>query len=80
VIAGFIYVVDFENGMQYRRGYPHRRRRIKRDLANIQDCKVSLSENIRIRPTRMGSCVEARPPAVWLVMWSHGFRSLSVNW
>jgi WWE domain len=43
VIAGFIYVVDFENGIQFRRGYPRRRRRIKRDLAGIPDCKVSSS-------------------------------------
>jgi len=40
LIAGFIYVIDLENRVQYRRGYPARRRRIKRDLAGIPDCKV----------------------------------------
>ena len=40
LIAGFIYVIDLENGFQFRRGYPRRRRRIKRDLVDIPDCKV----------------------------------------
>jgi len=42
LIAGFIYIIDLENRVQYRRGYPGRRRRIKRDLAGIPDCKVRL--------------------------------------
>jgi len=42
LIAGFIYVIDLENNIQYRRGYPARRRRIKRDLAGIRDCKVGV--------------------------------------
>ena len=41
LIAGFVYVIDLENNFQYRRGYPRRRRKIKRDLANLPDCKVS---------------------------------------
>jgi len=42
LIAGFIYVIDLENSVQYRRGYPSRRRRIKRDLAGIPNCKVGV--------------------------------------
>jgi len=42
LIAGFIYVIDLENKVQYRRGYPTRRRRIKRDIAGIPDCKVGV--------------------------------------
>jgi len=42
LIAGFIYIIDLENRVQYRRGYPTRRRRIKRDLVGIPDCKVSV--------------------------------------
>ena len=32
LIAGFLYVIDFENMMQYRRNEPQRRRRVKRDI------------------------------------------------
>ena len=35
LIAGFIYVIDFENMWQYRRNDPSKRRRIKRDLSSI---------------------------------------------
>ncbi|XP_026468487.1 E3 ubiquitin-protein ligase rnf146-like [Ctenocephalides felis] len=36
LIAGFIYIIDFESMMQIRRNEPHRRRQIKRDIATIQ--------------------------------------------
>ena len=39
LIAGFLYVVDMDNMIQYRRNNPTRRRRIKRDLVNIPDKK-----------------------------------------
>jgi len=32
LIAGFLYVIDFENMIQYRRNEPQRRRRVKRDI------------------------------------------------
>lgn len=48
LIAGFIYIIDLENHVQYRRGYPTRRRRIKRDLPGIPDCKVGLLSGISI--------------------------------
>ena len=35
LIAGFLYIIDFENMIQYRRNDPTRRRRIKRDLSTI---------------------------------------------
>lgn len=35
LIAGFLYIVDLENMLQLRRNDPSRRRRIKRDHANI---------------------------------------------
>ncbi|XP_046397741.1 E3 ubiquitin-protein ligase RNF146 [Ischnura elegans] len=35
LIAGFLYVADFDGMVQLRRGDPSRRRRIKRDLASI---------------------------------------------
>lgn len=39
LIAGFLYVVDLERHIQYRRNDPTRRRRIKRDLKTIPDKK-----------------------------------------
>lgn len=48
LIAGFMYIIDLENGVQYRRGYPGRRRRIKRDFAGIPDCKVCLLRSVSI--------------------------------
>lgn len=35
LIAGFLYIIDFEKKLQYRRYDPYRRRRIKRDLVSI---------------------------------------------
>ncbi|KAK6637626.1 hypothetical protein RUM44_008048 [Polyplax serrata] len=35
LIAGFLYIADFDKMLQYRRSEPNRRRRIKRDLATI---------------------------------------------
>lgn len=35
LIAGFLYTADFDSMLQCRRAEPHRRRRIKRDLATI---------------------------------------------
>ncbi|XP_064486430.1 E3 ubiquitin-protein ligase rnf146-like [Ornithodoros turicata] len=35
LIAGFIYVIDFDQMVQHRRDHPSRRRRIKRDLISI---------------------------------------------
>lgn len=39
LIAGFLYVIDLKNMIQIRRNDPTRRRRIKRDTANIPDKK-----------------------------------------
>lgn len=39
LIAGFLYIIDFENMLQYRRNDPTRRRKIKRDLVSIPDKK-----------------------------------------
>jgi len=36
LIAGFLYIMDFETMLQLRRNDPSRRRRIKRDLATIE--------------------------------------------
>lgn len=35
LIAGFLYLIDFDQMLQYRKSEPSRRRRIKRDLASI---------------------------------------------
>lgn len=35
LIAGFLYMIDFDQMLQYRKSDPTRRRRIKRDLATI---------------------------------------------
>lgn len=35
LIAGFLYIIDLENMLQLRRNDPSRRRKIKRDSANI---------------------------------------------
>ena len=34
LIAGFLYIIDFEHMLQYRRNDPSRRRRVKRDVAS----------------------------------------------
>ncbi len=34
VVAGFVYIVDIKDMVQYRKNYPTRRRRVKRDKAN----------------------------------------------
>ena len=39
LIAGFLYIIDFDNMLQYRRNDPTRRRKIKRDLITIPDRK-----------------------------------------
>ncbi|XP_014673074.1 PREDICTED: E3 ubiquitin-protein ligase rnf146-like [Priapulus caudatus] len=39
LIAGFLYVVDFDSMVQTRRNDPHRRRRVKRDRVGIPDRK-----------------------------------------
>ena len=40
MIAGFIYIVDFYNMAQYRKGNPHKKRKIKRETTGqIIDCK-----------------------------------------
>lgn len=36
LIAGFLYIIDFEKNVQSRRCDPNRRRRIKRDSVTIQ--------------------------------------------
>lgn len=55
LIAGFLYVVDIENMIQYRRNTPSRRRRIKRDLADIPDKKGVAGLSYRLcPPKRMG--------------------------
>ncbi|VDI27838.1 E3 ubiquitin-protein ligase rnf146-like [Mytilus galloprovincialis] len=39
LIAGFLYIIDLENMIQYRRNDRSRKRRIKRDLISIPDVK-----------------------------------------
>ena len=50
LIAGFLYVIDFENMIQYRRNEPQRRRRIKRDQRD-QITNMKGVAGIRIIPT-----------------------------
>ncbi|KAI1285599.1 E3 ubiquitin-protein ligase [Halotydeus destructor] len=39
LIAGFVYVIDFEKMMQYRRNEPQRQRRVKRDHLDTESTK-----------------------------------------
>ena len=73
LIAGFIYIIDLENKVQYRRGYPGRRRRIKRDLAGIPDCKVSVcNQTISKLRCRSEICSPpARGPHYGLLLYVH---------
>ncbi|GIY05339.1 e3 ubiquitin-protein ligase RNF146-B [Caerostris extrusa] len=47
LIAGFLYVIDFQKNIQVRRCDPHRKRNIKRDLITIQKKGVA---GIRCQP------------------------------
>ena len=49
LIAGFLYTIDFEQMIQYRRNEPHRQRKIKREkIQNVADCKGVAG--LRIKP------------------------------
>ena len=40
MIAGLLYVLDFESMVQYRQGQPHKKRNIKREIrSEVIDCK-----------------------------------------
>ncbi|RWS10505.1 E3 ubiquitin-protein ligase RNF146-like isoform X2 [Dinothrombium tinctorium] len=39
LIAGYVYVIDFDAMLQYRRNEPHRKRRVKRDLPDSASTK-----------------------------------------
>lgn len=50
LIAGFVYVIDFENMVQYRQSDRTKKRRIKRDLVNIPGKKGIAGLKIGIPP------------------------------
>ncbi|XP_040564518.1 E3 ubiquitin-protein ligase rnf146 [Lepeophtheirus salmonis] len=52
LIAGFIYVIDFENQVQYRKNYPGRRRKIKRDVFDAPSKGVAGLHTTRALSTR----------------------------
>lgn len=56
LIAGFLYIVDVDNMIQYRRNTPSRRRRIKRDLATIPDKKGVAGLSYRLCPRKRLGC------------------------
>uniref|UniRef100_A0A224YXW7 E3 ubiquitin-protein ligase n=1 Tax=Rhipicephalus zambeziensis TaxID=60191 RepID=A0A224YXW7_9ACAR len=64
LIAGFLYIVDFEHMVQVRRNDFSRRRRVKRDLASVPKkgiAGIRLEEqaregNARVPPQRPGEC------------------------
>ncbi|XP_076263368.1 E3 ubiquitin-protein ligase rnf146-like [Rhynchophorus ferrugineus] len=56
LIAGFLYVIDFENMLQLRRNDPSRRRRIKRDFSTIPKKGIA---GIRTEPP-LSSSIETR--------------------
>lgn len=59
LIAGFLYVIDFENMFQTRKNEPGRRRRIKRDKKDVERKGVA---GIRIpATTRLNSSVPTQP-------------------
>ncbi|XP_031553801.1 E3 ubiquitin-protein ligase RNF146-B-like isoform X2 [Actinia tenebrosa] len=49
LIAGFLYLIDFENMFQMRRNEPGRRRRIKRDKRDVDSKGVA---GIRLQPSK----------------------------
>ncbi|XP_050292738.1 E3 ubiquitin-protein ligase RNF146-like [Anthonomus grandis grandis] len=57
LIAGFLYIVDFENMLQLRRNDPSRRRQIKRDAGTIQKKGVA---GIRTNPPSTSGFTEYR--------------------
>lgn len=58
LIAGFLYVIDFDDMVQFRRNDPSRRRRIKRDLATISKKGIA---GLRINdPTSLQSVGQSR--------------------
>ena len=61
LIAGFVYVIDFENMVQYRQNDRTKKRRIKRDLINIPGKKGIAGLKIGIPPS--SSSESDRPSA-----------------
>ncbi len=66
-IAGFSYIVDFEEMVQYRVDYPTRRRRIKRDVVKKENVKgmagIYVSEVPSGRGQRPGRTERSDSPA-----------------
>ncbi|XP_076439882.1 E3 ubiquitin-protein ligase RNF146-B-like [Babylonia areolata] len=54
LIAGFVYIIDFENMVQYRQNDRTKKRRIKRDLINIPGKKGIAGLKIGVPPSSNG--------------------------
>lgn len=59
LVAGFLYIIDFQQMVQMRRNDPSRRRHIKRDLANIPKKGVA---GIRINSSEDSDSETVEPP------------------
>ena len=59
LIAGFLYVIDFENMIQYRRNEPQRRRRVKRDARDqIANMKGIAGLRLNSPPTSQNTTIQ----------------------
>ena len=62
LIAGFLYVIDFENMIQYRRNEPQRRRRVKRDARDqIANMKGIAGLRLNSQPTSQNTAIQGDP-------------------
>ena len=62
LIAGFLYVIDFEHMIQYRRNEPQRRRRVKRDARDQIENRKGVA-GLRINPSTTATSQASSMPS-----------------
>lgn len=92
LIAGFLYIVDFEHMVQVRRNDLSRRRRIKRDVASIPkkgiagirleeepQSEVAATQSCRRQGETASTALELSTDSSWVTQVVEGVQALSVD-